>query len=305
MGALIAVGAKIVLAGGIGFGLRRSGFVSARFAEDLGRLLLQVITPFAVVVSASQTYSPNLAKSIGVTAAISVGYFLLVVMTTWGLSLTLPLDRDTRHAVVNLVTFPNVAFIGLPIITELYGEEGLLCAVAANLVFNLAFFTFGEHNMLKGQRFSIRRGLTSPVVIACVLAVAIYFAPFQLPAALNGALGMIGAAMAPLAMMIVGFGLADSDLGDLIKNPYGYMVNFLRLIIWPVLVLAAMRWLHLDTLGGAVAVVMYALPCGTMTVVLAARHRTAYQFSAQTVVQSNCLMFITLPLVLWLIRIWG
>ncbi|MDR1189651.1 MAG: AEC family transporter [Bifidobacteriaceae bacterium] len=305
MGALIAIGAKVILAGGLGFGLRRSGFVSARFAEDLGRLLMQVITPFAIVVSASQPYSPGLARSIGTTAFISIPYFVLAILGAWTLSKALPLDRDTRRAFVNLVAFPNVTFIGMPIVTELYGTPGLLCSVAGNLIFNLAFFTFGEHNMVKGRKFSIKQLAKSPIIIACLLAVVLYFSPFALPAALSGALGMIGAAMAPLAMMIVGFGLADSNLADLIKNPYGYLTNFLRLMVWPLIVLAVVRTFGLDLLGGEVAAVMYGLPCGTMTVVLAAQHRTAYQFSAQTVVQSNVLMFITLPLLFWLVQVWG
>jgi predicted permease len=263
---------------------------------------MQVITPFAVIVAASQTYSPDLATSIFTTVAVSVPYFALAIVSTWGLSRALPLDRDTRHAFVNLVTFPNVTFIGIPIIAELYGAPGLLCSVAGNLVFNLAFFTFGEHNMVKDRHFSLKRVAKNPVIIACVLAVGVYFAPFSLPAALNGALAMIGAAMAPLAMMIVGFGLADSDLSDLIKNPYGYLTNALRLLVWPLAILAVVRIFGLDPLGGEVAAVMYGLPCGTMTVVLAAQHRTAYQFSAQTAVQSNCLMFATLPAVFWMIQ---
>ncbi|MDR0592000.1 MAG: AEC family transporter [Bifidobacteriaceae bacterium] len=305
MGALIGIGAKVVLAGGLGFGLRRSGFVSGRFAEDLGRLLMRVITPFAIVVAASQAYSPDLARSVGTTAAISAVYFVVAGLGAWGASKILPLDTDTRHAFVNLVVFPNVTFIGMPIVTELYGTPGLLCSVAGNLVFNLAFFTFGEHNMVKGRRFSLRPLVKSPVIIACLAAVGLYFSPVQLPSAVSGALGMIGAAMAPLAMMIVGFGLADSSLADLVKNPYGYLVNLLRLIAWPLVILAVVRLAGLDPLGGQVAAVMYGLPCGTMTVLLAAQHRTAYQFSAQTVVQSNVLMFISLPVIFWLIQVWG
>ncbi|MDR2567249.1 MAG: AEC family transporter [Bifidobacteriaceae bacterium] len=304
MGALIAVGAKIILAGGLGFGLRRSGFVSERFAQDLGRLLMQVITPFAVVVAASRPYSQELATAVGTTSAVLAAYFVVCVLAMLVLSKALPLDRDTRHAFVNLVTFPNMTFIGMPIIQELYGQAGLLCAVAGNLIFNLAFFTFGEHNMAPERKFSIARVFKSPVVVACVAAVVLYFVPWSLPSELNGALGMIGAAMAPLAMMIVGFGLADSAPADLIRNPYGYAINFLRLLVWPVALLAAGRLIGLDPLGANVAAVMCGLPCGTMTVVLAAQHRTAYQFSAQTVVQSNVLMFASLPLVFWLVQNW-
>ncbi|MDR1119015.1 MAG: AEC family transporter, partial [Bifidobacteriaceae bacterium] len=152
MGALISVGAKVVLAGSLGYALRRSGFVSERSAGDLGRLLMQVVTPFAVLAAAARPYSPKLALSVGTTAAALAAYFAAAILAMWALSRALPLDRDTRHAFVNLVVFPNMTFIGLPIIAELYGWDGLLCAVAGNLVFNLAFFTYGEHNMAPERR---------------------------------------------------------------------------------------------------------------------------------------------------------
>ncbi|MDR2114323.1 MAG: AEC family transporter [Bifidobacteriaceae bacterium] len=304
MGPLIAVGAKVFLAGGLGFWLRRSGFVSRQMTQDLGRLLMQVITPFAVVAAASRPYSPELGRSVTTTALALLGYFAVCAVAMWGLSRTLPVDSDTRHAFVNLVTFPNMTFIGMPLITELYGSAGLLCSVAGNLIFNLAFFTFGEQNMLPNRKFSLLRVIKSPVVVACIVAVGLYFSPIVLPPWLNGALAMMGAVMAPLAMMIVGFGLADSTLADLVRNPTGYLINTLRLVVWPVALLAVARLVGLDPLGANVAAVMCGLPCGTMTVVLAAQHRTAYLFSAQAVVQSNVLMFATLPALFWLIQVW-
>ncbi|MDR1799407.1 MAG: AEC family transporter [Bifidobacteriaceae bacterium] len=304
MEALAAIGVKVVLAGALGFGLRRSGFISAQFADDLGRLLVQVITPFAIVMSASHPYSPSMARSLGTVALIAVPYFGLVILSSWGLSRVLPFTPDTGRAFVNLVTFPNVTFIGIPIITELYGVPGLLCSVVVNLVWTFVFFTFGERNMGAG-RFSLLRLVKSPAIVACVLAVVLFFSRVELPSVVAGAMSMMGGAMAPLAMMVVGFGLADSDLGDLFKNPFGYLANGLRLLVWPLLILVVVRLAGLDTLGGEAAVVMFALPCGTMTVLLAAQHKRAYQFSAQTVVQSNALMFVTLPVVFWLIRTWA
>ncbi|MDR1825596.1 MAG: AEC family transporter [Bifidobacteriaceae bacterium] len=303
MEALIAIGAKVVLAGALGFVLRRRGVISAQFAEDLGKLLVDVIAPFAILMAAAHPYTPAMARSLGTAVLIAVAYFPLAILTSWLVARALPVDRDTRHAFVNLVVFPNCIFVGLPIITELYGAPGVLCVVVITLVWNLVFFTFGERNLGSG-RISPLSLVKSPNIIACVLAVAWFFSRVDLPVALTGALGMMGAAMAPLAMMVVGFGLADSGLADLIKNPAGYIANFLRLLVWPVAILAVARLCGLDPLASDVAAVLFGLPCGTMTVLLAAQHRRAYQFSAQTVVQSNALMFATLPVVFWLIQVW-
>jgi predicted permease len=301
---LVGIGLKVVLAGALGFGLRRRGFVSGQLAQDLGRLLLSVIAPFAILAAASRPYTPELGKSLLTVAGLSAGYFLLAIAGGWALSRVLPLDANAKRAFTCLVAFPNVTFIGLPIITELFGTPGLLCGVVVNLFFNLMFYTFAEHHMGTKGRFDWRAVVKSPVVWACVLAIVVFLARIPVPQVVTDALTMIGAAMAPIAMMIVGFGLADSYLGDLIKNPYGYLVNLFRLAIWPVAILAVSRLLGLDPLAANAAAVLFGLPAGTMTVVLAARNRVAYQFAAQTVVQSNVLMFLTVPLLYLLVTTW-
>jgi len=303
VGALAGVGVKVVLAGLLGFGLRRKGFVTAELAQDLGKLLLSVIAPFAIVAAATRPYQAELASSLYTTLAVSVTYFVLAVALGVAVSRMTPMEVAERRALVCLSTFPNMTFIGMPIVAELFGAAGLLCAVVANLVFNLFFFTFAE-NYMGSVGFKLKTIVTSPVVIACVVAVVIFFGRLPVPDAFGSAFAMLGGAMAPIAMMIVGFGLAESYLGELIRNPFGYLAGGMRLLFWPVLVLVAGRLLGLDTLAVNSATILFAMPCGTMTVMLAARSGRAYRFCAQSVVQSNAMMFLTLPGIYWLIQIW-
>jgi predicted permease len=301
---LIDIGLKILLAGGVGYFLRARGVISEQLVKELGGLLTTVFVPFAIISAANEPFSRELVTSLGTTAGLTLGLILFSILVAWLISKTLPVDQATKHAFVVLVTFPNNMFVGLPFALELFGTPGLLCTIAATLVFNLFFFTFGEGYMARGANFSPWKQLRSPVVLASVAAVIIFTAQIPIPAQLDNAMGMIGAAMAPVAMMIVGFGLADSDLKDLVKNPFGFLVSGLRLIVLPLLVLVAARLLGLDAQGANVAVLIASLPSGTLTAVLAAKYGTAYQFTSQTVVQTNVLMFATVPLLNLLTQIW-
>jgi len=304
MGALIGVGAKVVLAGALGFVLRKTGFVSGQLASDLGKLLISVIAPIAILAAACQPQTEELTKTLATATVLSVAYFTLAIVVAWAITKVLPVKQPEGRAFVMLTTFPNMTFIGIPIVTELYGTPGLLCAVIGNLMFNLVFFSFGEAYMGTTGKISIKALLKSPVLIACVVAIIVFFARLPVPSALVGGLEMVGAAMAPVAMMIVGFGLAESYLGQLIRSPLGYLASFMRLIFWPLVVLTATRLMGLDPLASNTMVVLFGLPCGTMTVVLAARNRLAYRFSAGAVVQSNVLMFATMPFIYLLINTW-
>jgi predicted permease len=140
--------------------------------------------------------------------------------------------------------------------------------------------------------------------LACIVAIVLFFLPWRIPDVAQGAIDMMGACMAPLAMMIIGFGLADSSLAGMVRNPLGYLVSALRLVVLPLAVLVASKLLGLDPLAGSVSTIMFAMPCATMTVVLAAQFKTGYEFAAQSAVQSNVLMFATLPAVFALVNAW-
>jgi predicted permease len=304
MNTLIAIGAKIVLAGALGYFLRKRGLISHEVAQGVGFLLMSVVTPFAILGAAGRKFSPTLAESLATTACIALVYYPLFIILMKLVAKVLRIDDAERRAFVNLTVFPNVTFIGIPIVAQMFGPDGLLCSVVGNLIFNGLFFSFGMNNMDRHSRFSMKKFFSSPLVLACIAAMILFFLPWRIPGAMQGAIEMMGACMAPLAMMIIGFGLADSSLAGLVRNPLGYLVSLLRLVVLPLAILTASKLLGIDHLAGAVSTIMFAMPCATMTVVLAAQFKTGYQFAAQSAVQSNVFMFATLPAVFFLVNNW-
>ena len=304
MGAMIPIGIKVVVAGLLGFGLRKTGLVSGQLASHLGKLLLLVIAPLAILGAASQPHSGQMGSTLTTAAVISAVYFLAAILLAIAVSKVFGFRQPEGRAFVCLSTFPNMTYIGIPLVTEMFGPAGLMCAVVGNLMFNLVFFTFAEAYMGTAGKASLKALIKSPVVLACLAAVVLFLTQLPVPSPVVSGLAVVSWVMGPLAMMIVGFGLAEAYLGDLIRNGLGYLASFLRLIFWPLVVLSLGRLVGLDPLAVGVMAVLFGLPCGTMTVILAARDRVAYSFTAGAVVQSNVLMFASLPLVFWLVTAW-
>ena len=42
---------------------------------------------------------------------------------------------------VSSVVFCNITFVGYPILQELYGNIGLLCAIMFSMIYNVLFYT--------------------------------------------------------------------------------------------------------------------------------------------------------------------
>jgi predicted permease len=301
--ALAVIALKILAGGGIGFWARRRGVVGEAFGVEVSNLLLAVVAPCAILSSAATNRGQDVTAGLGTAALIAVAYFALSWGTMAPLASVLPLPRGDRRMFANLAVMPNTGFIGYPVAFELFGGPGLLCAAAIDLVYNLVAYSVGLRWLTSERRPPARELLRNPPLWAALGAVGLLFAPFTVPDAIQQALAMVGAAMTPLAMIVIGVSLAESALVELLRNSWGYLVAFLRLLAWPVAVWAALRGLGVDGLAADVAVVSLALPSGALCVIFGARYDVGYRFAVHSVVQSNVLMFATLPLILFLLGI--
>jgi len=102
----------------------------------------------------------------------------------------------------------------------------------------------------------------------------------------------------PLSMMIMGASLAKVPLLDILKDKYSYLVSFIRLLAFPLLMLAAMKMVGAAPVTASVCILMTALPCGTMNVIFAEKYDCAPAFASKAVIQSMILMAGTLVLMI-------
>jgi predicted permease len=276
--------------------------VGDRFGTQINNLLLAVVAPAAIIASASSSrYSPRLAADLGMAAAVAAIYFAVAWAGLAPASRLLPLPRDERHMMVNLAVMPNTGFVGFPVAYELFGPQGLLCAAAIDLVYNLVAYTVGLRWLTSSHPPRLRVMLRNPPLLASICAIVLFFSPVRLPAVVTEAIAMVGAMMTPLAMMILGISLAESYLPDLWRNTWGYLACALRLVALPAAVWAGLWLAGVGGLAARVAVVSLAMPSGTLNAILGGRYAVGYRLAVHTVVQSNVLMFLTLPMVLLLL----
>jgi predicted permease len=164
-------------------------------------------------------------------------------------------------------------------------------------------YTYGI-NMLSGRGgIDIRSIITNPITISSVVSILIFISPFRIPEILNSPIEDIGAMSVPVSMIIMGASLANISLLDILKDKYSYLVSAIRLIVFPLLMLAAMRLLSVSSVTATVCVLMTALPCGTMNVIFAEKYDCAPEFASRTVVLSLLIMIVTLPVLILITNI--
>jgi len=295
---------KILLMLALGFFLRKKNVITAELQKGLSDLLLQAFLPASILASANATLSADARQNLLVTALVAAGYYVGAILMTWLLSRALPISPARKRVFITMAVFANTAFVGFPIIKELFGDAGYMYAVIFNLFYQLFFFTYGVF-LLDSERkegFKLKYFYTNVVTIVSVIAIVLFLSPFRFPEAVTSTLSTIGGATVPVSMIIVGCSLATIRLPSILKDGYSYLVSALRLLVFPVGMIFVLRGIDLPLIVKTTCVVMTALPCGSLNLIYSERNGCEPEYATRTVVQTMLLMIVTIPVVLLLMN---
>lgn len=299
MDVLLQVFIKIVVAVTLGFILRKAKVIDSHMQKGLSDILLLAILPFSILSSANYEKTPEVQEGMLIVFAAAMIYYIVTLVVMRLISKELPYEEKEKRVFVTMVTFANTGFVGFPVVSALYGDQGLLMAVVFNLTYNLFMYTYGIY-LLSGKTGSLKNILLNPVNIASVAAIAIFISPFRFPTYVEGPIELISVMTVPLSMIIIGSNLAAMPFTKVISDLKSYFISLIRLVVLPGLMLfgmyLAMKGFDITPMAASVAVLMCALPCGSMNVILSEKYDCAPEFAARSTVLSMLLCMGTLPL---------
>ena len=273
---------KVFFVAAAAYLLRRRGALTAQDQKSVTNVLMRFVVYFTVIMSSQQDFSLKAAKAILVTAIYAVLFFAVFIPASIFLSRRLKLEEAKRRVFVCSLVFCNITFIGYPILQELYGNIGLLCAIVFSMIYNVVFYSWGMFYLGDRGRGSLRSILTNKIALASVLALVMYFLQIKIPEPLYSTFNGIGALTMPLSMIIIGCSLADSGICKILRD---------RTLYLPLV----MRLLGVDPEIIRISTVIAALPSGTMTSIVAADYGCAPDYAANIMVQTMLAMLAALP----------
>jgi predicted permease len=207
--------------------------------------------------------------------------------------------------------FGNIIFLGFPLITALYGAEGLLYASMFQLTANIIMWTAGVVVLTYGNGISWKKSLIrviNPNTIATLTGLIFFLLSVKLPAVIVKPLSELGAANTWLCMLYIGAMLVFSDVGGLLGKKSLYIISFNRLILVPsflvmlFVLFAAAAGIAPDKMVTSVIILEAAMPCMASVVIMAKELGADDQLAVGNVFVSTLLSLITLPLVMMAIN---
>jgi predicted permease len=255
--------------------------------------------PLNLLASAGQPFSKELSYGLLLVSIAAVLYYVCAIIISNLLSKGLKASEAEKRVFVAMSTFQNAGFIGIPLSSMLFGDDGVLYAVICNMVFQLFFFTYGQYKVSGEKRLSLRSLTHNPLVLVSLLSVGLYLSPFRFPDFMQGAIKSIGDMMVPLSMILIGCSLMGIRPTELLKDKHAYFISALRLVIFPLATLVIAKLIGLTGAVGVLCVVLAGLPSGAMNVVFAQQYNCAPDFAARVSIQGVIFMAVTLPILIF------
>ena len=220
----------------LGLLLSRRGMITEQGSRDLSNVLLYAVIPCVILRSYMSEFSMDKLRDMGISAVIAVIAFAASIGVAY-------LTCGTRHRIENFaVAFGNAGFIGIPLVTAVFGAEAAFYVVSYSTLVNLLQWTYGIVIISgKKETINLKMVFVNPVFISMVIGLILFVTQPTLPSVVTGTIGYIADANTALAMIILGFYLSKVRLRDLFASARLYVVSAVRLLVVPAVSLCARR----------------------------------------------------------------
>ncbi len=280
----------------VGVLCNKTGIISSSANRELSKFVLQIVNPVMIFMSYQTEIHDNLVKNLLVAFLLSIGTFAVMITLIY---LFIP-AKDGRETEIERFSaiYSNCGFMGIPLANAMFGNEGVFYLTAFITVFNLAVWTHGII-MLTGERDmkKVLKVFYSPTVISIVLGLITFFLQIKLPALPSKALQYIADLNTPMAMIVSGISMAETNVLKMLKKSGVYRVCALKLIILPVLLSLALSFLPVDQKVRLTVIVAFAAPPAAMCTLQCLSHGKNYLYASEIFTAGTLLSIVTLPLI--------
>jgi malate permease and related proteins len=207
--------------------------------------------------------------------------------------------------------FGNTIFLGFPLITALYGVEGLLYASMFQLVSSILMWTVGVLVITHGDGTSWKKSIYkvfNPNTVATIAGLIFFLFSLKLPELIVKPLSELGSANTWLSMLYIGAMLAFADVRGLLGKKSIYILSLNRLLIIPAILIALFAIFYsvsgqtADKLVTSVIILEASMPCMASVVIMAKELGADDHLAVGNVFVSTIFSILSLPLVLMAIN---
>ncbi len=237
------------------------------------------------------------------TLVLVIVYFTILVLLSGPVASLLKVKNEHHNVYRLMMIFSNVGFMGIPVISSIYGKESILLISFYTLGYNLLLYTYGiflasdSGEEKKEKKPGQWKKLLNPGVVAGVAAIIIFASGVTMPDSVCSFFDYMGNAAVPLSMILIGASVAQGGRKEFFLDRKMYAFMIIKMLIIPIAGALALRLLDWPTLVEGVFILMLAMPVGSIVVMLAKECGADELECTKGSILTTLLSVITIPIV--------
>ena len=285
----------------VGFVGAKTKVLTKESNKAISRLIINITNPLLILSSVMGGEHLLTNAQVLLLTVIAAGTYAVLIPSSFLVSglLRVPKEQDGLYRYMYI--FSNVAFIGYPLVSSLFGDSAIFYVSIFVLMFQLVVWSYGT-SLMKGERFRWEWSiLKSPSILAALAAYAIYCSGVTLPAVCGDACSFVGNLTSPLAMLVIGCSLGQVKLGSVFSNGRIYVMGLIKLVVLPLAAWFALHFFVTNALILGVTVIVLAMPTATNTTLVAYEYGADETLASAGVFLTTLLSLVTVPAVMTLL----
>ncbi len=278
---------------GIGFITNKARIFNKDAVKRLTDFMLYIVTPAVIINSFNRGMDIAMLKGLAVVFAAAA--VLHIINAVCAAAFVRDADKNRERVLRMAVIFSNCGYMSFPLQNAILGSDGVFYGAAYVAVFNIAVWTYGEYIMNKSYRFSPKKVILNPGILGTAAGLLIFFSSLPVPEVISAPIGYLADLNTPVAMVIIGYHLADAKFK--INGANEIIAIVLRLLISPAIMTAGLLLcgIHGDVL--IVCAIAASAPVAAVVTMFSNKFGADTPLSATLVSVSTLLSIVTMPVI--------
>jgi len=281
--------------------LQRVKNLNKNWKVVLNDYALKIGLPALVFASLSKTsfsLSEN-ATVIFANSAFLIGSFLIALIA----KKIFRLNRQLSRTLFMCFGFGSVAYLGIPILEEIYGKNVLPVASIIVAIYLFWKFTIGlgylEYDQMASKKGVITKVakhlIANPILVAVVAGIVVGTFQIPIPIVIGRAIDMVVASVTPTVLVVMGLFIGRSDFGKLSEWVPVFIFSLFILFVMPGLFYLGIKLAGLNPQSLSTTLIESAMPAAITPFALADEYSLDKTFIARTIVLSTILSVVSVP----------
>lgn len=311
----------------IGFICHKLKLMNDTFDRSLSVLIINVTAPCIILSSVMGEKLPGREEILPI---LLLGTGTLVLMLIGGFIFARLLRSKQEGIFRFMFAFGNINFIGIPVVTSLFGNYAIFYVSVLTIPFNILLFLLGqifisscrpqvdddtkptdpEDIKRLGIKVKVKKGISlnwrmiiSPALSSTYIVIALVYFQIHTPKVLGEAFTLVGYMTIPASLLVIGSSLANINVTEMFGTWRIYTMCALKLLVIPMIIYAIYLISPFDHKYTDVLVILSAMPVASYGTMICLKEGIDPKTMAQGTFMSTLLSIITIPVLAWILTL--